>query len=201
MTKNRILFVLFLLFVMSKFAVEAHEQKARDLNTEASKLFPKATSDKKVAAKALRLYDEAIKADSLFPQSYWNKVTLLRVTGKCRSALRVLDKLSTVRPDLIGVSSFGGYILERQGRSKDAMKRYMIDIVKCDSIVKASNDTSTISAQLTRATLFLFVKGKNRGIAEYERLAQMFPSNKFVIAQRNTFYEFDRNEYLRDICK
>jgi tetratricopeptide (TPR) repeat protein len=179
----------------------SEKQKALELNNKAGYLYQKSWRDPKKVNKVLALYDEAIKLDSLYINPYWGKALVLRELGRRKAALKVLDRLATVHSESPGYWSMGGYILEKMGRKKEAKKRYLLDIAKCDTIIKKFPDSLTIDTKLLKANLMIFVNGKEEGIRAYENIAAEHPRNELVIAQREIFYNFDRKNFIKGFCK
>jgi tetratricopeptide (TPR) repeat protein len=178
-----------------------YKPKAIELNNKAVDMYQKSWRDVTIAYKVLRLYDEAIKVDSLYIIAYMNKAKLLCELGRRRAALKVFDRVAKVHSESPGYWSMGGYILEKMGRKKEAKKRYLLDIAKCDTIIKNFPDSLTVDTKICRANLLIFLKGKEEGIHEYEKIAAEYPENELVIAQRKIFYNFDRKNFIKGFCK
>jgi tetratricopeptide (TPR) repeat protein len=191
------------LFVISmcSLAQTPERQKAVELNSEAIKLFAEAYKDKETEKHVIELLDQAIASDSLYRPAHWNKASLLCHLGERKEALRTLDRLAKVQPDFIGILSWGGNILERMGQKEKAKKRYLRDIAKCNAVLKNGPDSLKMSVKISRATFLMLLNGKKKGIQEYNKIAAEYPKNEFVSSQKETFYGFDRNKYLKKSCK
>jgi tetratricopeptide (TPR) repeat protein len=178
-----------------------NRQKAIELNERAQRLFVHSTTDRATSNRLLRLYDLAIKADTTYPQAHWNKGMVLCRLGRRKEALKAFQRLARIRPDLNGVLTNEGLILDRMGLHDRAKQMYLQELAKCDSIIRATPDFSNIQTRLSRASLVQYAEGKEAGLKEFEKLVAKYPSNKFIAMQGVTYYEFDKEKEVRDFCR
>lgn len=195
------IFLLIVFIVVCHYAQTNDRQKAKELNDRAVELYSKFYDDTEIIKYILQLYDEAMEADSLYEIAYLNKSNLLRETGRCEEALQTLDKLVSVRSDLVGYWSMGGFILEAMGRRKEAEKRYRDDISKLDSIIQTEQDSLLVYLEVQSAFLLMLIEGKNKGMREYEKLITKYPDDQYIINQELLFETFDRQKFISYYCK
>ena len=194
--------LLLIVFIIGcHYAQTNDRQKAIELNNKAVELYNKFYDDTEIIKYILQLYDEAIEADSLYEMAYINKSNLLIEFGRCEEALQTLDRITTLRKDLVSYWSMSGYILEAMGQKKEAEKRYRDDISKLDSIIENEQDSLLIYFEVQRAFLLLLIEGKIKGIREYEKLKTKYPDDQYIISQELLFETFDRQKFISNYCK
>ncbi|MCI0707400.1 MAG: tetratricopeptide repeat protein [Ignavibacteriae bacterium] len=201
--RNKIILygICLLSFVSCSLSQTDRRQKAVELNNEALQLYHESQGDPNVVPRVIELYDRSIRTDSTNFMPYLNKVGLLLELNRTEDAIETLDRLHEAVPDFIGTLSKKGFILEKMGQREQAEKLYWQDIAKCDSVIGSASDSVKVRVKNWRAFLTLFIKGKKRGLEEYEKIASEYPENDFVISQREIFYDFDRERYIKEFSK
>jgi tetratricopeptide (TPR) repeat protein len=188
-------------FTILSWAQTPIKKEALELNEKAHRSFPVAYRNADTANYVLNLLDQAIANDSLCIAAYLNKIFLSRKLGRRNVALNMVNRLTRVCPDIVGINSIGGFILDRMGKTEEARGRYLQDVAKYDSIISCEVDSLKINAKVARAMLIPLLNGKDEGIKEYEKILAEHPNSEYVMSLKEFFYEFDRNEFLTHFCK
>lgn len=195
------LFSLLLFCLTCTWAQSPESRRAIELNERAVKLFQDSQGTSEAMKRGLVYLEEAIKIDSLTFIPYQTKVLYLRKLGRCKEALKTLDRLAAIHPEIIGSRSEGGYLLEKMGRRKQAMQRYQLDISGYDSVIARSTDSATVLyARAYRAFLIMLLNGKSKGIQEFKKIAQLYPDSDYLKVLGITFRDFDRGRFIKEQC-
>ncbi len=174
-------------------------EESKELLREAGKLMPEAYHDFHKSKHVIALLDKAIEMDSHNPNPYLAKAGFYIRLEMRPAAIRVLARLLSDNPEVVGALTYQGFILERMGRRKDAKEKYLQDITKCNKLIEETKQDSVLIMQkLARAVAISFAFGTTHGKREYDKILAAFPQNQTIQFERSMFYEFNRKTFLKE---
>lgn len=150
------------------------------------------------ALMALNLLDQAIAADCTFITAYRNKVRCLCMLNRYLEAISLADYVQKLQPKKTQDMIFQAMLFEKAGLPNEAQMRYEKSLEYYDERIKF--EPNNFDAKLDRAFLLLFFE-KARGIEAYRKLLSEAPDRVDSTYWSDMFYSFDKNTFLRDLCK
>jgi len=168
-----------------------------ELVREAATMMPEAYNDPFKSKRVIAILDKAIQLDSLNPAPYMSQAGFYCQLGLRRAALRVLARLLSANPNVVGALTSQGFILERMGKQREAREKYLKEIALCSRLIEQNGpDSIQVTQRLALAVAVLFAKGKAQGVLEYNKILSIYPKNTMVLFERSLFYDFDRKSLL-----
>lgn len=197
MTKVKFLSVLLLscLFFLA-CSQERHEKgSCSEINSQASeKLYDYLYGDKdqKKLLVALELYDKAIKCDRLNSVNYQGKITVLRLLGKNRESLALLDTLFELsnRSDASVLVS-KGILYEKMGMNDSSAIECTRALNIYDTKIKQKSSDS-LRLICEKIYLTAITQGKEVAIQKFRPYLLAYPEDSTIKTYEIILRDFDR---------
>jgi tetratricopeptide (TPR) repeat protein len=143
--------------------------------------------------------DRAIKVDKTYKTAYSNELSYLCQLGERERALQTVNQIIDFGTMLGDWKLMKGHILERMDRHDEADQAYREALTEFEKDINTKpND---VKSQLGKAQVMLFLRGKDAGIMEYNKIKEQYPDNKLVLNMRQEFYDFNKGKVLSSFCK
>ncbi len=176
-----------------------YKDEAVKLNDKAMLLTSSPELSKQILDSALILLNNAIRIDPTYYIAYVNKAAILLEMREREKALATVTKLLTIKPNLIEAMSLQGVILHCLGRNREAQAKFDDLLSVIEKKIKAYPDS--VNLRLTYAIQLIISGRQEAGITEYRKQLADHPNNPDVVNMREIIEGFDREQYLKDICK
>ncbi|MHB2154442.1 tetratricopeptide repeat protein [Calditrichota bacterium GD2] len=171
------------------------------LNKRAMKLYTKylvKEKNKSLLEKALRLLNKAIKIDSTSVTSYVNKSIILCTLKKYNKAINNMETILKINKNSAEGFSFLGFLYEKTGNLEKANKMYLKALKIYENRIK--KNPSSISDQINKAFILLFIKNKNYSLKEINKIIIKHPNNIDLKKMKEMIIEFDRKKFIDNLC-
>jgi tetratricopeptide (TPR) repeat protein len=200
MNLKRTLYIIILLFCSQSLFAQVRSpgerrQSAAELNDEAIDVYQRSSKVESEIRTAIDMFDEAISRDSSFVIAHMNKLSMLCLLGANDEMLQELDRTIATcgkKPEYICIK---GYILDRSNFPKLAYEKYLEAEAMYKFLIKENQNV--VPSSLGLAFLQFFLQGKNAGLKEYKKLEKLY-GDETVVSVRNTFYHFNKDEFLKN---
>ena len=200
MNLKHIFYIIILLCVTNTLFAQTRtsgerRQSAAELNDEAINSYQSSSKVESDIRTSIDIFDEAISRDSSFVIAHMNKLSMLCLLGANDEMLQELDRTIATcgkKPEFICIK---GYILERSNFPKLAYEKYLEAQAMYKYLI--NENQNVIPSSLGLAFLQFFLVGKKAGLSEYKKLEKLY-GDKTVVSVRNTFYHFNKDQFLKD---
>ena len=177
------------------------DPEAKSLNDKAmeqySQLVFKSLYESKTELEdVLDMLNQAIAIDDDYALAYSNKASVLVKMQRYEEAIETLDQASKLKSDFAEVICLQGFYYEKIGDFSSAKEKYKSAAQAYDNRIAVSNQ---LQDKVSRAFLFLFIKGKSAALNEIDSLQMKHPENQLIIGMRNTIIQFDRDTYIDNL--
>jgi len=168
------------------------------LNNEAIRITSHNNQNIDSLKRGLALLNEAINLKKDNYMFYTTKALLQCKMGQCDSGIITLNTCISLNPQLLALKVSKALLLEKMNNNSEAMKYFKIVLNGYNEQIAKYPDS--VSIQLNKVIVIMFIEGKEEGIKEYDSIRAKYPENRKVIMMHDIFYNFDRKEFLSSIC-
>ncbi len=170
---------------------ESYVNKACSLQIEVGA--PITVSDTLKLKKALFFLDKALDINANNTSAFTNKIEILRLLGRYKEVLKILDKRTNIVPNFAEGFSYQGFIYERLGHIDSANIKYNQAIL---AYTKRFDKEGKIDDKIQRAFILSLID-KEEGLLEIESLINKHPNNKRLVMMKELLFDnFDRRGFI-----
>lgn len=147
--------------------------------------------------KAIKLCEQAIKADSLCDGAYSTEASMFIQLREYRNAIDILNKYDKISNCNITMTILKGYLYEKIGSQDTANIIYKSCLLRYDSRIK--DDPTNSLLEINRIFLLFFTDGDSKAKEEYIKLKEKYPNDKLIQSIKQEVDSFDRKEMIETI--
>lgn len=148
---------------------------------------------------SLNELDKAIEIEPNLSELYTHKANILLALDRDEQAIQVLKEALFIKPDLVEVITFIGFINEKIGEKDIAQEWYQKALDAYDKRIE--EERFVINSKVNKAFLLFFTGNEESAKKAFNKLKQEYSGNNDVEYLEFVFTDFDKEQFLNELYK